>query len=519
MLLKLKYFCFLFLYAISFSYGQNPGEFDPTYSTFGGYTFYSAGTTSLNYLGIKILPQDNGDIYSIGSASNFLSIVKYQNDGELDESFGDDGEVRITDGGVFAALDAVQVGDKITILGTSFSAGDDRVLLVRINTDGSLDPSFGNSGIITHDLTNNSDRASDMEILENGKIIVASQSKLNNEYDSVVARFNTDGSLDTSFGDSGVVIASIPPYRAISLEVEIVAGDKILVGGNIDEDLDFRIFVIQYNADGSLDTNFGVDGFIIIDYYPDRGVVFKAMEIRNGNILISGYTNLVSGSAAGDLYLTRYFENGTLDLSFGVDGIVIEGGPDDLWNPGIRSLIYQPNGKFFVGGGIDANLTVWRYNENGTRDTDFADDGIAFLPINKVYIGPNDMRFDSTGKLLLCGTASLAVFPNSVMMTFRVISGLSLGVLDFNLIGDSVVVYPNPIEDTTNLEYDLQEDRRLSLALYDVSGNLIRYLFQNEPRTAGSHTETLEIGDMASGNYLLQLSDATSSYGIKILKK
>ncbi len=517
-----KIICGLILWSISLTYGQNPGEFDTTFNAPRGYAWYSGNSTEANYRARTILPQSNGDNYVVGSAFlgssayYYFSILKYGSNGDLDASFGDDGEVRITNGNQIVARDAYQNGDKIVIVGTSYVADIGELMLVRINLDGSLDTTFGISGIITHDLTNRDDIGTAINPLENGKMVVVGSSKLANDYDALVARFHADGSLDTSFGDEGIVVSTIPPYRAIPSDIKVVAGGKILIAGTYDENLETRIFVVGYHPDGSLDKSFGDEGFVIIDYFPDRKVSFKSMETRNGKVLIAGRSSVGNG-VSGDLFLTRYLSNGTLDTSFGTDGVEFHGNTTQNMDAG--DLIFQPDGKFLIAGTIDENSTIWRYNANGILDTEFADQGVAFLPIDLISTTLNDIRFESGGKIVICGDASHEFFNNVWMITLRVISGLSLGVVDFNNLGNSVVVYPNPIADQTVLEFTIQDDKVLSLALYDMTGSLMRYIFQNESRSKGSHTETIEMKDVPSGNYFLKLSDGSTGYGIKILKK
>jgi uncharacterized delta-60 repeat protein len=169
--------------------------------------------------------------------------------GDLDPTFGTGGFVT-TDFGVSweeAHAVALQSDGKIVLAGHSpDSGGHDHYALVRYNADGSLDTSFSGDGMVTTVLTYTGDEASSVAIQSDNKIVVAGRSYVTNDYDLSLVRYNTDGSLDTSFSGDGMVITPIGSGSDDPHAVAIQFDDKIVVAGGP--------ALVRYNADGSLDT-------------------------------------------------------------------------------------------------------------------------------------------------------------------------------------------------------------------------------------------------------------------------
>jgi uncharacterized delta-60 repeat protein len=247
-------------------YNSN-GSLDTTFNPGGALPPGTAGAVTTDFGGaddkawaVTIQPADN-KIVAAGNSGNDFAVARYNVDGSPDTSFDSDGKLTTDFGtsGDYGKAVAIQYDGKIVVAG--YDANDFAV--IRYNSNGSLDTSFGSDGMATTDLGSGADRAWGVALQSDGRIVAAGYS--NNDF--AVARYNSNGSLDTSFGTGGKVITdidgSIDNGNAVA-----VAGDKIYVAGKAyvaaSGNDDFA--VVCYNSDGSLDTSFDTDGKVTTDF-------------------------------------------------------------------------------------------------------------------------------------------------------------------------------------------------------------------------------------------------------------
>ena len=315
-----------------------------------------------------------------------FAVVRYNGgDLSLDTSFDGDG-ILTTD--IAGAADqawgvAVQSDGKIVVVGDADTGGTVDFAVVRYNTDGSLDTSFDTDGIVTTALQSpdRGDVARAVAIQTDGKIVVAGYSERNpGNRDFALVRYNTDGSLDTTFDTDGIVTTQLlsPDKDDLALSVAIQADDKIVVAGYSDDGGDEDIAVARYNTDGSLDTTFDGDGVVTTDVSVTdigRGVAIQS----DGKIVVAGQ---IEGTLP-DIGVVRYNANGSLDTSFDTDGIVMT----DV-TPGSNEVAHgvaiQPDGKIVVAGSHAFGLIRFmlaRYNPDGSLDTTCDGDGVSIIDV------------------------------------------------------------------------------------------------------------------------------------------
>ncbi|MDD2949815.1 MAG: hypothetical protein PHU29_03405, partial [Sulfuricurvum sp.] len=326
----------------------------------------------------SVIVQDDGKILLSGSSRNAsndndFAIVRYNSDGTLDITFDGDGMVTTN----FFSYDSinsivVQSDGKILAAGTTNNTND--IALARYNSDGSLDTTFGTNGKVSTDLGTNFDSGKDITLQADGKILVAGFS---NEVFALV-RYNSDGSLDTSFDSDGIVLTAVSDYSAAQ-SVTVLDNGKIIVAGFSGSGSSSDFAVVRYNSDGSLDTTFSDDGMIITPVGTSADIAYSVVIQSDGKILLGGYAT----NSTTDFAIVRYNIDGSLDTSFGVSGkISTDIGTDS--NIGY-SMSLQPDGKIVVVGTatIDGSrdFTVVRYNIDGSLDTSFDGDGIVTTAI------------------------------------------------------------------------------------------------------------------------------------------
>jgi uncharacterized delta-60 repeat protein len=319
----------------------------------------------------------------------------------------------------------------------SVLAAEVQVLEVRqLLTAGTIDTSYGAAGIasipISSDTAFLTTGASALQ--SDGKEIVAgSRNYWNAGVNLVVSRFNTDGTLDSTFGDKSkgsklgyatVLVAPNAKYFAdydVSVSsVQVQSDGKILVAGSVDTtDLifkNYRIFVTRLNANGSLDTTFGSNGTAVYDYGTGKDGAADMVLTPQGKILLSAYT-----SDAGASFL-RLNANGSLDATFGTNGRVVTGFP-------VGSILLQTNSsdpsgyKIILGssatptGQTAPEALLARFSSAGVLDTTFGSGGVAMtqIPIDashssgSIYKGSGivGMAFQADGSIVAVGSVAL----------------------------------------------------------------------------------------------------------------
>jgi uncharacterized delta-60 repeat protein len=300
--------------------------------------------------------------------------------GQLDTTFDTDGKV-VTDLGTddTGRGVAVQADGKIVVAGDS--GGD--FGLARYNDDGSLDTTFGVGGKVVTDFGQITDRAGAV-VIQGEKIVVAGYTSpsaggvfdpTGRAVNFALARYNANGSLDTSFDGDGKVVTDFG-LEEVALAVAIQGG-KIVVAGtqhtNISTQINFA--VARYNDDGSLDTTFDGDGMVVTDIGAnDFG---QALATEGEQIVVAGYTSATVNPGSSDNFaLARYNTDGSLDTSFDGDGRVVTdfGGADEAFGLAFQAGKIVAAGYSFPSGGTH-DFALARYNADGSLDTSFDGDG------------------------------------------------------------------------------------------------------------------------------------------------
>jgi uncharacterized delta-60 repeat protein len=393
------------------------GSLDSTFGTGGKVTTDFANNSDQAH---DVAFQSDGKIIAGGSAivnpaqQYDFALTRYNTNGSLDASFGNGGKVTTDFGGDDDIVRiAIQPDGKIVAVGATclancvfISGSGYDYALARYNTNGTLDTSFGNGGKVTTDFFGGLDIASCVVIQSDGRIVVGGLSCQDAEslclatgnVEFSMARYNKDGSLDTTFGSGGKVVSPVLGFSGIH-HLALQSDGKIIAAGQSFPGADSDFALARYNVDGTLDMTFGSGGKVITDFstgagdHPDDLIMSVAIQ-KDGKIVATGSTQ----SGAPDFFdrfaLARYNVDGTLDTSFGQGGklTTIISGKGDF---GIATMI-QPDGKILAGGIAGGFLTLAndnlyivdggepsgsdfalvRYNSDGSLDTTFGVAGI-----------------------------------------------------------------------------------------------------------------------------------------------
>jgi len=341
--------------------------------------------------------------------------------GDLDPTFGTAGMVttdinRSTD---IAQAVAIQADGKLVVVGETYKHNDftgEDFVVTRYNTDGTLDSSFGSGGKVRTDFPGLAAVPSSVVIQPDGKIVVAGGAFplftfLGN---FEIVRYNPNGSLDRSFGNGGIVTTTFPEgsyANAVALQSDgkIIAAGSVFVDFVIGDQSDIDFALARYNSDGSLDTTFGSDGMVSTDFVGMEDDAFSVLIQPDGKIVAVGSAN--NPASYYDFAAVRYLSNGTIDTTFGVAGKVSTDFGDQNFDRA-RSAVLQPNGSIVAAGfaisqnGGVQNFAVARYTSNGVLDTTFSGDGKTQIDFGDCCQSANKVLLQSDGKIVTVGYAN-----------------------------------------------------------------------------------------------------------------
>lgn len=336
--------------------------------------------------------------------------------GDLDPLFGAAGRTTIdfnrsTDR---ASAVAIQADGKVVVGGFAFSNGIvptsiDLFALVRLNSDGTLDNSFGIAGKATTDFGGSVNEIKALAIQSDGKIVAAGfvQGNLTG-YDFGLARFNSNGSLDSTFGSGGKVETDFSGFSDFAYSVIVRPDGKIVVGGSSQTARGFDFALARYNSNGSVDSTFGSGGKVTLDFFSREDEALSIAAQSDGRIVAAGY---VGGSGnLEDFGLARFNVDGTVDPSFGAQGKVAT---DFGFRDKIFAVVIQPDGDIvgagYAGDSTDLNygFALARYSTNGARDKTFGTKGIVSTHFSGRRDEVHALALDHAGRLIAAGLVNI----------------------------------------------------------------------------------------------------------------
>ena len=333
-----------------------------------------------------------------GSPTDFrqFAVVRYNPDGSLDNTFHGDGKVTTAFALKAEAQDiGVQPDGKIVVTGFAYSQqpGTFDWAIARYNRDGSLDSTFSEDGKLTLNPNTYSGSVTSLVISADGKLIIGGYSTSgSNSGGFTLLRLNADGSLDGSFGNGGIVTTVIGPGSEI-WAMSIDAADRIVAAGNSGGGANFAL--ARYNSNGSLDTSFDGDGIVTTSFGAQLQFATAVAIQWDGKIIAAGWVRDEFNAGYDNFAVARYNPDGSLDTSFDGDGRVVTDSGSIYDEAAAVSV--QRDGTIIVAG--HPGLMV-RYNSNGSPDASFGNGGIQHLGGN--YL--SGMVIDSSNRAVLVGT-------------------------------------------------------------------------------------------------------------------
>jgi uncharacterized delta-60 repeat protein len=356
-----------------------------------------------------------GTDFSLTSPISEIALARYNKDGSLDPSFGSGGKVLTLIGAAdFNSSVVINRSGKIIVEATEVDpvTSVNELLVVQYNPDGSLDQSFGQGGYVTTDLQYYLTGAIALE--PDGDIVVLG----NSASQIALEAFNRYGNVDKTFGSGGMVTTSflqgVPTaadplgfYTPAGIALTIDGEGRILVAGEASSESGAGL-VVRYNADGSLDKTFGIQG-AITNVFGTSGIYATAVAVRpDGKIVVAGQAGNPAALGIPVFTLEQFNPDGSPDLTFGFDGIQGTSFPNQYAE--ITGLVLQRNGDpIVVGNTLNAStftsgFAMARYDPEGNPDRDFGSNGIVttFAPNPE---SPFSVALEPNGDIVVTGTS------------------------------------------------------------------------------------------------------------------
>ena len=366
---------------------NNLGNLVAINSTFTNNTAAQAG-------GIHNAPTATATLTGSNVSSNSTTPTS---DGVLDSTFGTGGIVTTNFGGFDKAKDvAIQSDGRIVVVGRTGDQDDNNFVVVRYLPNGSLDPSFSSDGMVITDLSPSHDRATSVAIQDDGKLVVGGSSS---DSSFAIVRYNTDGSLDTTFSSDGVVETDFGS-EALGSDLAIQSDGKIVIVGSVGQTGDEDFGLARFNIDGTLDTSFSQDGLVTTNFSQFADLASSVVIQEDGKIVVFGETENGSGE---DYAFARYNPDGSLDTTFAGDGLFAVDGESSFGIDRTTGLALQADGKIVAAGNsFSGDWTVMRLDVDGTLDTTFAGDGLVVTPLGP-FDSAQSVAVQEDGKILAAG--------------------------------------------------------------------------------------------------------------------
>jgi uncharacterized delta-60 repeat protein len=413
--------------------GYSPaiGVLDTSFNGTGFVVHNNTTGSNSEEIGKSIYVDNTGNIYVTGYSNHGgnpdMVIWKYNSSGSLDSSFNSNGTtpgivVHHNAAGGFAMDygNSIYVDNtgNIYVTGHSWNGSNFDMVIWGCNSSGSID------GIVVHDNAaggNVHDYGNSIYVDNTGNIYVTGSSmNRNSNYDMVIWKYNSIGSLDNNFDIDGIVVhhnAAGGDYEDAGSSIYVDnTGNIYVTGSSMNRNSNYDMVIWKYNRDGSLDTSFNGTGFVVHDNAAggnshDYG--YSIYVDNNGNIYVTGRSWNNNGNY--DMVIWKYNRDGSLDTSFNRTGFVVHDNAADSYlndsSDSGNSIYVDNTGRIYVTGFStnsygDSDMVIWRYNRDGSLDSSFGNNGIVVHHSAAGGIGSDagySMCVDSTSKIYVTG--------------------------------------------------------------------------------------------------------------------
>lgn len=504
-----KIFTYLFLGLSPFIMSAQSGVLDTDFGQNG----FVVDSFSNDYdAAERVIVQPDGKIIIIGDTgsgnSQKIAMARYNQDGSADTDFVNEGKLTfdVTMPKGFAKDGVIQPDGKIILGGYQWDNTTGDFVLVRLDNDGNFDSSFGDNGILILD-NGMSEVGSSIYLQHDGKIIIAGDS----DDQFTMARVNSDGSMDTTFGESGWVRTLFPIWSYVQDVHVHNSGEILLTGMTVDTNNDWKIALAKYQADGSIDTSFGNNGMLILGVGNDYDYGIRGILLDDGKILVGSHSYFGTNPLRYEVVATRLNSDGTIDASYGTNG-----NTQIRWTESgenyINDMVLQNDGKLIIAGrNSDATgdyFSIAKLDENGEPDASFGDEGKISGNVGSTADTATSVALQSDGKVVITGYTANFTDPTTFFIARY--TNETLSAADFSKT--ELRLYPNPATHEIHLDWNALNTSEAVFEIFDSTGRKIM-------GSLIGNTKTITISSLASGVYTLKVTNDGNTFTRKFIKK
>jgi uncharacterized delta-60 repeat protein len=482
------------------------GELDPTFGTHGK-TIVGVGRQE--DITQDMLIQPDGKILLVGYSdlgAQTMTLIRFNTDGSLDTTFGKKGK-------------SVYIGQthshnqKLTLYadGRILVAEDDgqHPVLVRFRNNGIIDSSFGKNGRYDEgDFTPG--RFHRSFILKDGTIVApGSFSTQNSDYDYTLTWITPNGKRDSSKGINGRITQDILNKYDFASDAIMQSNGKVVMGGSIGTYFIKHFHMIRFNQDGSIDSTFGKDGTTLTNVTDSMDWLVNLLQQPDGKILASGYYYIGRKQQPA---VVRYTADGILDLTFAKNGIAKI--VDTAFDEPLRACAIDSTGRIIIGGsswdGKNSTMFLGRLKYNGEIDSTYGNYGFQRYDISKQGDGCEALAVQHDGKYVLAGETYVNDTITYDYAVLRVLAEQASSVNNhFHQVADNgLTIYPNPCNDKITVKFiNAISGSPTTFTIYDMLG---RNLFQSTVSDDNSSAVTIVLPPLPDGSYSIECSNGVS---------
>lgn len=527
----MKKICLILLVITSLfkpAFSQQAGTPDSSFNQTGIYMHDFGFHDNLN----DVIIQPDQRIILTGVAitpafAGVLKVMRLKTDGTPDSSFAVNGVYSLLVGNEsYGYKSAITADGKILVAGITYDANYQADwLLLRMDSTGTLDPSFGNNGITLIDFFNRDDLAYGMALQPDGKIVVAgSYTDTVNFYNNpCIMRFTADGIVDSTYGSNGYAFLPGIDIDNRFYNVVVQPNGKIVACGHYSKVFsgaqDFDVLVFRTDSTGTPDAGFGVNGAIIQSINGGIDDVFGLGIDHDNNIVLAGYTT-VPVTLEYDMVLLKYDSTGIPVSTFGNSGMVTFNNSEfDV----AMSVQIQPDNKILAGGSSGLSFfgardfALWRYLPDGTPDPSFGNNGFVTTAVTPNFQDCNSIALQGDGKIVAAGKTFSGT--NNDMAVVRHLNDLGTTVYENNFRANDFQIFPNPAISGNLLTIHLKNQtiKNAAVAMLDCTG---REIFRSKLAATNAETNFIRLPEsLTGGMYLLMISDNNETFIRKLIVK
>ncbi len=501
-------------------YAQNNGFFDTTFNN-GNPVEVSFGYGSPNELRDMAVQPDN-KIVVCGWTDNGFGVARINEDGSIDSTFGVDGQsmIKVGERDHCESLEILADG-KILLMGNLLYNNriNGNIGLARLNADGSIDSTFGINGNHQFHIQefSISGYLYDMKLDSSGGVLLAGYRSGGSIKELLLMRLNTDNTLDQNFGKAGYAVVKYDG-DAMGTQILLQSDGTIVVVGKYKKYSSYSLTVVRFQANGIIDSTFGENGVVIKDlrFYTSDDAFFNGRLQSDDKLVVAA--DRIGARTEHNFMAIRFTTTGQIDSSFGTNGLV----DVDYYNKGLKEygqqILIAPNGDVLIGGQAFDSTYVSHFgivalNASAQIDSTFGTDGRG-----EMWGGykMRAMEFDSEGRIVVAGQSMQSGGYRIGRFNYGTQTAIEKGpenaVTNFVLSQN----YPNPFNPITHIDFYLPQAGWVTLEVFNTMGQKVAVLL-NERKPAGTHSLQFNAANLPSGLYFYTLSAGNTRITKKML--